>query len=222
MDDDLNVQVNNQAANQIMNQPVINRIRNWVSGPKIVFVVLGVVLFAEFIYAFRTLSSPMVIPTGPTATTPAVTIGKISLVAPKNNFNVGENVPVSVVLDTGGHSLNGVDLIVHYDPKLLDASAGGIVRGLIFDDYPAISVSPDKGLITVSGIDNMSNTFNSNNPIYGAGQFVVINLKAKAPGRTTLSIDFNGKGSTTDSNLVEAVTAKDILEKVDNLELTVK
>lgn len=216
--DNINVQVNDQ----VVNQSPQERLRKLLTGPKIVFVILGIVLLGEIIYAVRALTQPPTTPFLPVAKTGVqLTPGTISLVALKNSFNVNESIPVSVMVDTGGRSINGVDLIVHYDPKVLVATSGGILKGLTFDEYPSVSIDPTKGLISISGIDNLNNSFNSNN-ISNMGPFAVLNFRAKTPGRTSLTIDFNGKGSTTDSNLVEVTTAKDILEKVNNLELTVK
>lgn len=216
--DDLNVQINDQVA---VNQQAPNALRDFITGPKVIFVILGIILLGEVIYAVRILTLPSGFSPIP-LTAAQSNVGKISLVAAKTSYSVNETIPVSVVVDTGGRSVNGVDLIVHYDPKVVEASPAGIVKGQIFDDYPAISINANQGLISISGIDNMNNSFNSNNLTYGIGQFAIINLKAKTPGRVSLTVDFNGKGSTTDSNLVEITTAKDILEKVNNLELTIK
>lgn len=224
--DNINTQINDQMTNQ---QPTKEGLRSFVTSPKIVFVILGIVLLGELIYAARVLMLPSAAPFLPAAQTGGVqlTPGQISLIVPNTNIKVGDMILVSVVIDTGGHKINGVDLIVHYDPKVLEIASSGIIKGTILNEYPSMSVDSAKGLISISGIDNVNNSFNSNDlmtkgPLVPSSPFVTLNFKAKAIGRTSLSVDFKGKGSTTDSNLVEATTAKDILEKVNNLELTVK
>lgn len=181
---------------------------------KIIFAILGIVLLGEFIYAVRVLTSPI---PSPPPKSPSIqkTVGKISLTVPKTSFSVTEVVPVSVIVDTAGQTVDGVDLVVHFDPKILEASSAGMIQGRIFDEYPAVLVDSKKGLIAISGIASLENSFK------GTGTFAAINLRAKTPGKTSLIIDFQ-KGSTTDSNLVETATSKDILEVVDNLELDIR
>lgn len=207
--DSLNVQVNDQ-----LNKQFSGKTKKFFTGPKIIFLILGLVLLIEVIYAVRVLTSNSPSPL-PQKTT-VQSAGKISLNAPKVSYGVKEAVPVSVVIDTAGYVVEGVDLIVHFDPKILEASVSGLVKGTILEEYPAMSVDSAKGLISISGISSTQNGFT------GKGQFATLNLRAKAPGKTSLTIDFKGKGQTADSNLVESATSKDILETVNNLEVNVQ
>ncbi len=122
---------------------------------------------------------------------------------------------MAVLVDTGSYSVSGIDLIVHFDPKVLEAASGSLVKGKILDEYPYLSVDSKKGLISISGISSSKNNFT------GTGQFALINFKSKLPGKTSLSIDFK-PGSTTASNLVDVATSKNILEQVNNLELNIQ
>lgn len=209
MDNNLNVFVNNQP-----NKPLSNKFKNPFSLPKIIFIVLGIIVIIELIYAARTLNLFSASqPVNKSIISPLT--AKISLDVPKATFRINEVVPVTVNINTGGHSIDGVDLIVSFDPKILEATTSGLIKGKIFDEYPLLSVDSNKGLIYISGVNSAKNAFN------GIGQFALLNLKAKIPGQTTLSINFK-KGATTDSNLVETGTSKNILETVNNLELTVQ
>lgn len=188
--------------------------------PKIVFAVLGLIVLVELIFAFRTLvlpAPPLSPPAAKTDIKPISqkTAAKISLNTSQTVFKVKEVIPVSVMIDTGGRGVNGVDLIVQYDPKMLEATPGGLIKGKIFDEYPLLSVDSNKGVISISGISNIRSNFT------GKGQFALLNFKAKLPGKTPLVINFR-KGSTTASNLVEASTAKNILDEVNNLDLRIQ
>lgn len=185
--------------------------------PKIIFVILGVVILIEIIYAVRVLTSPAAStpPTGANQTGIQPSAGKISLTAPKSDYAVGETISVAVIIDTGGRTINGVDLIVRFDPKILEISSGGLIKGKILDEYPGMSQDAKAGLISISGISN-SNGFS------GSGQFATINLQAKVSGKTSLTVDFQGRDFTIDSNLVETATSRDILEVVSNLELNIR
>lgn len=209
--------VSNQMNKESNNlQRALEKIKNLFSGPKIVFIILGIALLIEVVYAIRVLTSPT--PSSLPVPKPIVqtgAVGKISLTTPQTDIRVNEIIPVSVMIETGSHTIDGVDLIVSFDPKILEVTSGGLVKGNIFDEYPLMSLDPKKGLLSISGVSNFKNSFK------GTGQFATINLRAKVPVKTSLTIDFN-KGSTTDSNLVETATSKDILEDVSNLELNIR
>lgn len=186
------------------------------TGPKIIFVILGIIILAEVIYAFKILSFPPAPSPVPRRSAAVVTSsGVISLNVPKTNYVVNEKIPVSVRIDSGGRTLDGADLIIRFDPKVLEATPGSLIAGSIFDEYPLLSADMKKGLVSVSGVNSTRAGFK------GTGQFITVNFKARAKGNTSLIIDFE-KGSTSDSNLVETETSKDILETVGNLELSVQ
>ncbi len=180
---------------------------------RIIFVILGILLLVEVVYLISSLVKPAFSPP-PYKASVKNTTGKITLLALQTKYNVKEIIPVSVLVDTGGHQIQGIDLIIHYDPKIFEATSGGIVKGGIFDDYPLMSADANKGLITISGISGI-------NSFQGSGQFAIIALKAKAPGKTSLTVDFK-KGSTTASNMTEASSTKNILENVENLDLIIE
>lgn len=184
--------------------------------PKIIFIILGVVILIEIIFAIRSLTTSVSTTPPPIPqVTSKVSAGEISLTASKTKFSVGEKIPISVIVDSGGHSIAGVDLIVKFDPQALQASKTDINTGSILDDYPLASVDEKEGLVTISGISQ-----NKDGKIL-SGQFALINFQAKKTGKTSIVVDFQ-RDTTTHTNLVEANTLENILEKVDNLELTIQ
>lgn len=207
---------NNQVNNQSGNRPVLQKIKNLFSGPKIIFIVLGIVILVEIVYAVKVLTVPTPpSPSSPKSVALSPSAAKISLTSAKLTYAVGEIIPVAVVVNTGGRSVDGVDLIVRFDPKVLEIVSGSLARGKIFSEYPLLAGDTKAGLISISGVSNANSSFT------GQGEFALLNLKAKLPGRVTLAIDFQ-KGTTTASNLVEASTSKNILDTVDNLELQIQ
>lgn len=190
----------------------LQKIKNFIFRPKMLFIVLGVVILLEVIYAAKVLTSPASVSTsGARRAETVFSKGRISLESVKINYLIGETVTVNVSVDSGGRSLEGTDVIVHFDPKVLEATSGGLVKGKIFDEYPLLSLDNKKGLISISGIGSFK----------GRGQFASVDFKAKTAGSTSVVIDYQ-KGSTADSNLVEAGTSKDILESVENLNLDIQ
>lgn len=184
--------------------------------PKIIFIILALILVGEAIFAVRTLLLP--IPnTSPLPKAQVVsTIAKISLISDKSTYNVGEAVPVQIQVDTGGRKIVGNDAVIHFDPTILMATgSAAITKGSALKDYPFLEVDSKLGMVTVAGISSIEESY--------LGKFILatINFKAKAVGTTAVTITYT-PGDTTDTNLVEAGTNKDILEKVENLNLTIK
>lgn len=186
--------------------------KKWLA-PKALFVVLGVVIAAEVIFAIRTLTQPTPAPL-PRAKEVSI-VASISLASNKTNYSVGDSVPIIIKVDTGGHKTAGSDVILHFDPKALEASgAASFVKGVIYKDYPHLEVS-SKGRVAVSGIGPADANFS------GAGVLSTVNLKAKAKGVTKVTVEFTPP-SSTDSNILDSESSQDILEKVEDLNLIIK
>lgn len=212
--DNLNVQIFSQPNNQKW----FDKVKNYLTIPKIIFFILGIIILVEIIITIRSMIAPVSAPPVSKINNQGMVEAiapRISLNVSKTSFRSGEGVPVSVFINTGGKSLSGADLIIRFDPKFMEATQGAVLKGAIFDEYPLASVDTKKGLVSISGIDNLQNSFK------GVGQFALINFKTKLPGKTSVTIEFI-KGATTASNLVEAATSKNILEQVDNLELEIQ
>ncbi|MBI3109899.1 hypothetical protein HYZ06_02550 [Candidatus Daviesbacteria bacterium] len=189
-------------------------IRKFIS-PKTIFLSLGAVLLIEVIFAIKTLTAPT--PPPPTAQSESQPSSvNLSLEAVGQDFKVGEVITVNVRVNTGGHQTDGIDLLLNFDPKILEASAASLIKTTIYPDYPQMRVDAKAGLIQISGISGLDGkTFK------GAGVFATINFKARAAGDTTLTINFT-PGKTDDSNIVESLSGNDILESVFNLNLSVQ
>lgn len=187
--------------------------KKWSFGPKIIFGLIGVILAVEAIYAFKTFTKPL--PPPPPKIQP-ISGGKIVLLSPKKEYKVGETVPVAVRVVTGGHQSGGTDVTLKYDPKILEATgAANLKKGLIYPEYPLLSVDGKTGDVRISGISGTGASFN------GIGVLATINFKAKAFGKSSVTIDFT-YGATDDSNIVDSSSSQDILEEVFNLEVEIK
>lgn len=207
---------NNQMSGQSANRPVWEKIKNLFLRPKIVFIILGIIILVEAVYAVRVLTVPTPpLPSSSKAAAESLSEAKISLTVPKLSYGVGEVIPVAVTVNTGGRSIDGVDLIVRFDPKAVEVVQGSLIAGKIFSEYPLLAQDAKVGLISISGVSSVNSSFT------GQGEFALLSLRAKLSGRTSLVIDFQ-KGITTASNLVEASTSKNILDTVGNLELTIQ
>lgn len=182
---------------------------------KIIFGLLGLVILAELIIGFRTL-------TGGTkfgASVPKIqsmSDPKIVIKPTQSNVRVGQVVEVKALVVTGGKSTDSTDLILHFDPKFLSATDSSAIKiGEIYSDYPVTVVDSTLGEIAVSGI-----TLPKSKPFEGIGTLATFYFRALKEGKTALIADFQ-KGSTSDSNVVLTGTAQDILDQVFNAEINI-
>ena len=180
--------------------------------PKIIFAALALFLVGELIYGIQTLTRPFPVKVDATST---IGVGKLVLDVPKATYAKGEQIPVKVRVITAGRATDSTDLILKYDPKMLDATSSGVIEGTIYKDYIINEVAQTQGQVRISAI-----TPPNTEGFVGVGEFATINFLAKQDGNTKVEIDFV-KGSTTDSNLVETGIAIDILDEVYNLDLII-
>lgn len=212
--DDLKVQIDTS----LNNQQIIDKNRSLLSGFNIIFPILGLIILIEIVYAVVTLNASSKLTPPPLSKNNVVVQkpgGKITLSTLNTNIFTKQIIPVLVTIDTSSYSVGGVDVVIHFDPSMLEATSGAVIKGKIFDDYPLTAVDSKKGLVSISGVSSMNNSFS------GIGLFATVNFKAKIKGTTSLTVDFT-KGSTMDSNLVDLNTSKDILDRVSNLDLTIQ
>lgn len=204
------------------NQIFTNQPQNFPKTPqksfpilKIIFMVLALAILVEVAVGLKTLLTPIKVVTKPQVTN-TLSDGSITLGTINSSVNKGDLVPVTLSVSTGGHLVAGVDLVVRYDPNILEASSSAaFVKGDIFGDYPPVN-NETKGILRISGLVSADKLgFNGN------GVFGTINFIAKSAGSTNISLDFT-PNLTSDSNMVEVGTNKDVLQKVSNVTLNIQ
>lgn len=191
---------------------------NILANKKIIFGLVGVVLLVELVWA------GLILKEGKTAGSSAAEPGKsgasstLSLNASKDSLRVGETVTVSIDVSSKV-ATDGLDIIMLYDPKLLSVVTGAdksaVTLGTIYNDYPLNQVDEKAGRIAVSGITSKAGG------VVAKGVLGTVMFTAKAPGKAKIAFDFT-LGSTTDSNVIETKTAKDVLGSVTNLEVNIQ
>lgn len=190
---------------------------------KLIFIILGVIILIEAAVVFRyTSQSSTAVPAVNQEINQVLplTVGplgraKIALVTEKSQYQIGDTVPVLVRISTGGYYSDGVDLLLKYDPKVLEASSSAIISGDILPNYPIKSVDAQKGLISVSAISSVETVgFN------GIGNSATINFKAKQVGETSLSVEFSEE-STGETNVIKHQDVSDILDEVTGATISI-
>lgn len=181
---------------------------------KWIFIIIGIVVAVEIIWAVKSLNKNIPLPV--VADPPKVASiqnASIILTVPKTTYKVGEKIPVSINIDST-KATDGTDVILTYNPSLLKVTVP-VAVGTIYDDYPLNSVDEKTGKVSISGISSTPDG-KIVQGVFGTATFI-----AKALGKTIISVDFT-KGSTTDSNVTETKSAKDLLGKVGNVEVEIK
>ncbi len=120
----------------------------------------------------------------------------------QQTFQLGEDLGVEVILESNGNAVSGADLILHFDPAMLEVVA--ITNGTIFPSYAWSQYDNNLGTITISGNANFGQSYTGNST------FALITFRAKRAGVTDLVFDYT-EGSTTDSNIVSALTGEELL-----------
>lgn len=184
----------------------------------LIIIIAALAILAEVSWAVWTITEPMVSVDSQVTVQKKAQKNTLSLKASKTTWRVGEQFPVTVNMDSSKLT-DGADIILIYDPKFLSPVKDSTTKvplkaGTIYSDYPYNSVDEKAGRITVSGITSRTGG------IIPQGVFGTITFLAKAPGQTKISFDFTF-GKTTDSNVIETKTARDVLEEVQNLDVTV-
>lgn len=189
---------------------------------KIIFGVAAVVLLGELAWAGWDLTQkPVIAPSStvknaPPSVTRVEPKATLSLTSAQNTIKVGQKVAVNINI-SASKPTDGTDLIIRYDPKVLNLMPNGTAAvkvGTIYGSYPVNKYEDKTGRITVSGISAQGGS------VVPQGIFGSLEFTAKAAGKTTISLDF-ARGSTVDSNIIESKTAKDILTDVKNAEVTI-
>lgn len=186
----------------------------WVLNVRVIFILLGIVILFEIFQAYKIFTTPI----DKANLTPKfqnLSDGKIVLASDGNSYEVDENIEVIIRISTGGFSTDGADVVINYDPNMLELSSTPIEKGDLYSDYPGTNVDAKAGEILVSGIAT-----SSGEGYNGTGNFATINFVAKKIGKTTIKVKYKD-GDTTDSNILESSSSKDILKQVYNLDVNI-
>jgi len=125
-----------------------------------------------------------------------------------NQTSSSEILPVSLYLNTQGKKVDGVGIVILYDPKFLEIDASGIVLKnpqLSKIIFPVKEVS--EGELRFSLISSVNGYFQ------GKGKIATLNFKVLQEGVTDLNFKFR-PGATDDCNVVLYKKGVDILEEV--------
>ncbi len=193
----------------------------WWQTKKLGFLLVGLIILGEVVWSVYTLATPAKPaqnkPIAQTKTNSETkSASSISLVGP-SSAKVDQEFKVDVKIDTQGALADGIDLVVKYDPNLLEVvdSQTPMVINKIFSNYPANTVDSQAGIINVSATSSPGDPSFSGQSVLGS-----VSFRAKKAGIAAVSLEFT-KGSTTDSNVVETTSGNDILEKVNNLDVAI-
>ncbi len=179
--------------------------------PMIFLLILVIIIAGEAWWGFQTIYGQKAVLNSDTEQITNLSEAQIVALPSKSTYQIGEMVPLTIKVVTGGKSTDSTDIVLKYDSPFLETSGSGFVEiGRIYPDYPVANFDNTKGIAQVSGA-----SLSSESGFSGIGTFAVINFKAKAAGKTVIQVEHQ-PGSTSDSNIVLSGTAKDILSQVTN------
>lgn len=187
--------------------------------PKIIFILLSVVIVGELIWGawYILKPTPLIgkIKNQAGFVTQKPTSATISLKTSQVELAVGDNLNVDIFINANGKPTTGTDLLIKYDPNFLSLTKTSFTKGSIYSEYLGQSVDNTKGFYRNSGLSPISSKKSTD------GKFGTLSFKVLAAGNTKVTVDFK-PGASNDSNVIDNKTSKDILDKVDNLEVNIK
>jgi peptidoglycan hydrolase-like protein with peptidoglycan-binding domain len=118
------------------------------------------------------------------------------------SYNVGEVFTVEVKLDTGGASIDGVDVrYIRFNPNVLQViDSNSSVEGIQVTPGTLMSFTPTNTVDNTQGIITFSQIVPGGQKYAGTGTLMSITFKALSTGSATVSFDASS-GNTTDSNI---------------------
>ncbi len=136
----------------------------------------------------------------------------LSLSPASGTFGKSCSFSTQVLIDTQGVETDGADIILLFDPTQLNASS--IVNGSIYSDFPGNTIDNTTGKVSIFALAPSTKGFT------GKGTVATVNFTttANASSSAALKFDFdpNNLSKTTDSNVIERATLKDVLKSVTN------
>lgn len=183
------------------------------------FFVIVLSLLVIFVTSLSTVTTPKDVRSRATG----VSTNSVSLVlAPsEGTYRVGDVFDVQIYLNTFGIATNGVGAHLLFDPRFLEVI--NVVSGSLFPSYPATTFNSSDGTIYLSGIAFDAAAGKPSQPFIGTGVLGIIRFRAKAESlATNVRFNFTPGGRTDDSNVMDAKSALDVLEKVYSSIFTIK
>lgn len=154
-------------------------------------------------------STTSAIPKSPTSY-----VGKYSLEGDAKTYKVGEAIDVSVVFEAPGKSLDGTDVVLHFDPKVINAL--GFAPGTYFGLTPRKDIDNKSGTVVVTSLSTEATKPASNKVTLG-----IVHFQAVKEGTTEISFDFI-QGGSSKTALTESKTSQNILGIVEGMKITVE
>lgn len=200
-----------------------------MTGKKLIYVLISLIIFLLILFWLRgqpglkeeisvekpSELKPIERPTEKLAIEPKASL---MLISSQNEYNLGDSILVEIYLDSQGNLVDGVDVILKYQPQYLSLKFQEAEfldkSGSVFKSFPAPMVDQKKGQIVFSALTGPGQSFQ------GQGKVASLWFETQKPGQTEIKFLFK-PGSTTDSNVSSYTQPKDILEKVTDLELSI-
>lgn len=144
----------------------------------------------------------------------AASSATFSLSPASGSFSQSASFDVSILLNSNGAKIDGIDAQLTFDPAALEILS--INQTTLFPTYPVKTSDNSAGTITVSAVANPGEPIATSTPTALAS----IRVKPRKAGSASVNYVFV-KGSTTDSNVVENATNLDILTSVNNANFSI-
>lgn len=122
-------------------------------------------------------------------------------------FSEGQTYPVGILLDSGDEEIDGVDVVISFDPTKVRVTTPEITSAGLLDQTPLNKVDNATGKIRFSALTFTPKKVNG---ILGSFRYQPL-----VAGQVSFKFDFK-PGATVDSNVAKHGSASDALDRVSD------
>ncbi len=196
--------------------PVVQKSWWKTNMPKLIYGLIILVIVIQLVWAVRTIINGRYTASAAPQIKNA-SFGSVVLSNPNTKqVLVNSTVTTNIRINTGGHGTDSTDLIIKFNPAVLEASPSSFfTSGNAYREYILTEVDNKTGTIRLIGA-----TPPNTEGFVGIGNFGTLNFRAKAVGNSPLTVTLN-KNSTAESNMVDTLSGNNILEQTFNTDVQV-
>ncbi len=141
-------------------------------------------------------------------------IASMSLTPQIVSSTVGQEFKLDINVDTNNRKINGIDVVLLYDPQMLTAINSN--TGTLFTTLLVNDIDPVAGKIVITA----SRISTAEEPVLGIGVLATTTFVPKKGGVSEVTI-LADPNSTNTSNVTETKTSKNILTHTSNAQITI-
>jgi len=185
--------------------------------PELFMIFLSVAIIFEIIIGFWFLEAKDIFgPIVPKAQSQYA--GQLWLEPAESVIRAGQDFNLKIMINADGQLVNGVDVVLNYDPGFLSVE-DQVIPTSLFPLYPRKFIEKEKGQIIITGAQIQK----AEKEMLGDQAFASLKFKALRKGKTEISLATSFKGNTSQgSMIIISGSSRNILGEINNTQIEIK